>query len=111
MVLICGELRKEISEYLGLGTNNIAELTAIKRGLELVRDPRRAVRVHADSSYSIGVLTLGWKAKANQALIGEIRQHMRRFTDLRMIKVPGHSGVPENERCDQLARDAITRGK
>jgi ribonuclease HI len=24
------------------------------------------------------------------------------------VKVSGHAGVPENERCDELARDAVT---
>jgi ribonuclease HI len=32
-----------------------------------------------------------------------------RFSDVRFVKVPGHAGVPENERCDELARTAITR--
>ncbi len=31
------------------------------------------------------------------------------FKDLRWVKVAGHAGVPENERCDQLATDAIKK--
>jgi ribonuclease HI len=69
-------LRREASEYLGTGTNNIAELTAILRGLQLTaRD--RAVVIYTDSSYSIGILSLGWKAKANQELVAEIRALLR----------------------------------
>jgi hypothetical protein len=30
------------------------------------------------------------------------------FDDVRFVKVPGHAGVVENERCDVLARAAIT---
>jgi ribonuclease HI len=108
VVVIDGASRKEHGEYLGAGTNNIAELTAILRGLDLVKDPTRPVRVYTDSQYAIGVLSLGWKAKANVELIQEIKERLRAFTDVRFVKVPGHAGVPENERCDALARGAIT---
>ena len=101
-------VRIEKGEYLGLGTNNIAELTAILRGLQLTaRD--RAVVIYTDSSYSIGILSLGWKAKANQELVAEIRALLRAFPQVRFVKVAGHAGVPENERCDELARQAVMR--
>lgn len=101
-------LRREASEYLGTGTNNIAELTAILRGLQLTaRD--RAVVIYTDSSYSIGILSLGWKAKANQELVAEIRALLREFPQVRFVKVAGHAGIPENERCDELARQAVMR--
>ena len=41
--------------YLGDGTNNIAELTAILRGLDSTTG-KRPVRIYTDSEYSIGVL-------------------------------------------------------
>jgi ribonuclease HI len=53
------------------------------------------------------VLSKGWKAKANQELVARVRRTLAGHT-VRMVKVPGHAGVPENERCDELARDAIT---
>jgi ribonuclease HI len=61
--------KQELSEYLGEGTNNIAELTAIERGLQLVpaEERTRVVAVYTDSSYAIGLLSMGWKAKANQS--------------------------------------------
>ncbi|GAB4569142.1 MAG: hypothetical protein Tsb0020_23160 [Haliangiales bacterium] len=110
VVLMDGEERRELSEYLGQGTNNIAELVAIERALEIVAegDRQRPVVVHSDSSYSIGLLSKGWKAKANTELVARIRSLMSGFGDVRFVKVRGHAGVPENERCDQLARDAIT---
>ncbi len=107
VVVIDGKDRKELGEYLGEGTNTIAELTAIERGLELVRDPKRPVLVYSDSAYAIGLLSKGWKAKANVELVARIRAALPRFDDVRFVKVPGHSGVPENERCDELARTAI----
>ena len=101
---------EEVSEYLGVATNNIAELTAILRGLEMVDDPTWPVDVMSDSSYCIGLLTKGWKPKANQELVAALRETAARFSDLRFVKVRGHVGVPGNERADELAREAISQG-
>lgn len=109
VVIIDGTHRTELSEYLGEGTNNIAELTAILRGLQEVKDRSRPVVVYSDSAYSIGLLTKPWKAKKNVELVEELRALCRAFGDLRFVKVAGHAGVELNERVDQLARDAITR--
>jgi len=100
--------RRELSEYLGTGTNNIAELMAIVRALEEV-PPERTIVLHADSSYALGLLGKGWKAKANQELVERMRGLARGFRDLRLVKVDGHAGVPENERADALARAAIVK--
>ncbi len=102
-----GEVR-EISEPLGQGTNNIAELTAILLGLRLVDDPSTPVDVMTDSAYCVGLLTQGWKAKKNTELVAELRETLTAFEDARIIKVPGHSGVPDNERADALATGAIS---
>jgi ribonuclease HI len=111
VVVVAGDKRREHGEYLGRGTNNIAELTAIRRGLEiageLVRAQDRPIRVYSDSSYAIGLLSQGWKAKANQELVAELREFLRGYRSVRMVKVEGHAGVPENERCDLLARQAV----
>src|SRR5690606_17574864 len=103
----------ELSEYLGTATNQIAELEAILRGLRAVKDKRRPVVVYSDSAYSIGLLTADppWKPKKNVELVAELRELARTFPDLRFVKVAGHAGVPLNERCDQLAREAIARGR
>ena len=115
VVVIDGEKRKEHGEYLGTGTNNIAELVAIERGIvlaaELTNGARdRTLRVYSDSSYAIGLLDKGWKAKANQELVARIRKLVAASPHLAFVKVAGHAGVPENERCDELARQAISRG-
>jgi ribonuclease HI len=110
VVILDGKERKELSEYLGEGTNNIAELTAIVRALESV-PTHRTVVVHSDSAYALGLLGRGWKAKANQALVEKMRAIASKFRDLRLVKVAGHAGVSENERCDELARQAIVRGR
>ncbi len=110
VVVIEGERRRELSEYLGVGTNNVAELTAILRAVEcIVAGDPRAVTIFTDSSYAIGVLQKGWKAKANVALVAEVKQALKRLAVVELRYVPGHSGVPLNERADALATEAVRR--
>jgi len=95
-------------DYLGDDkTNNIAELTAILRAAEIVPIGAAAV-VHTDSQYSIGVLTKGWKAKANQELVANVKSALAQRKSWQLRYVPGHAGVPLNERADELAREAVT---
>jgi len=105
VVILKGETRRELSEYLGEATNNIAELVAIERAIELTAPDE--VVVHTDSQYAIGVLSKGWKAKANTALIMRIRALLSGRVGVDFVYVPGHAGVPLNERADELARMAI----
>jgi ribonuclease HI len=107
VVLQDGSVRRELSQYLGQGTNNIAELSAILEAAQAIEDPARPVRIHTDSQYAIGVLSKGWKAKANQELVASVKQALARLRDLELIYVPGHSGVPLNERADALAVQAV----
>jgi len=93
-------------EYLGDATNNVAELTAILRALEWIPSAASTIVIHTDSQYAIGVLQRGWKAKANQELVLRTRQRLE-GRHARLVYVPGHQGVPLNERADALAREAI----
>ncbi|MEJ7599278.1 MAG: ribonuclease H [Kofleriaceae bacterium] len=111
VVIVDQGAQREISEYLGASTNNIAELTAILRGLESIADKQRPVVVHSDSAYSIGLLTQNWKPKANIELVAKLRALTKQFSDLRFVKVAAHTGIPLNERVDQLAMEAINRGR
>ncbi len=103
--------RVQAGEPLGEGTNNIAELTAVQRVLEAVPDRTVPLRIHTDSSYAIGMLTMGWKAKQNGELVARIRRLLAAFPDVRMIKVKGHAGHAENELVDRLANDAARTGQ
>ncbi len=107
IVMIDADARYELSEYLGHGTNNIAELTAIQRAAEkLVGDPRR-LELYTDSNYAIGVLSKGWKAKANIELISDVKKALAKLSAYKLHYVPGHAGVALNERADELARQAV----
>ena len=107
VVMRFGKYEKEISEYIGLATNNIAELKAIQVGLLAVKKTDLPVRIFTDSKYAYGVLTLGWKAKANREMVQSIKKTMTKFKNLKIVKVKGHAGDEGNERADFLATSAI----
>lgn len=101
----------EWSRGLGIGTNNVAELTAIEMVLDLLDEaalpPRFEVMLLTDSSYAHGVLCKGWKAKANAALIEGIRSRLAARPGVQIHWVAGHVGLSGNERADALANDGV----
>lgn len=107
VVVVDAGVTTELSEYLGLTTNNVAELTAIARALDQVVARERPIQIHTDSQYAIGVLSKGWKAKANGELVATIKAELAKRPRVRLVYVPGHAGVPLNERADELARQAV----
>jgi len=106
-VLIYNNHIKEFSEFIGDATNNIAELTAIKKALEKITKNDIPIKLYVDSDYSIGVLTKNWKAKANSELISKTKELINSFNNISFYKVKGHAGVKFNERADKLACLAI----
>jgi ribonuclease HI len=111
VLLRYGGHEKEVSTYIGIATNNIAELEAIRVGLSLIRNPTLPIRVYTDSSYALGLLAKGWKATKNKELVANLRKIVSQFNDILFVKVKGHSGDEGNERVDGLATAAIARGK
>lgn len=106
-----GKHHKEISEYIGHATNNIAELTAIKKALESLKSHEYPVTIFSDSQYSLSVLNGAYKAKKNKELIESIQKLMSNFKYLKLVKVAGHSGIAGNEKADRLAVSAIENAK
>ncbi len=83
---------------------------AIQVALDVLEGCGRPVDIYTDSSYAIGVLTKGWKAKANTELIEDIKARLASFTPRpRLKKVKGHAGHPLNERADTLATGSLER--
>lgn len=107
VVLRYGKHEKEISKFIGIATNNIAELEAIRAGLSALKQRHLPVRIFTDSNYAYGLLVLGWKPRKNQNLLESVKKLISQFKDLRIIKVKGHAGVAGNERADLLATSAI----
>jgi len=99
----------EISEFIGEGTNNVAELRAILRAIEALGEDERERRIHlyTDSGWSLGVLIGGWKAKKNLQLIDKIKVRLPEFPNLELLKVKGHAGQDGNEEADALATKAV----
>lgn len=101
-------------------TNNRMELMGAIAGLEALKRPCR-VKLHTDSKYVLDGATKwihGWKkngwrtADKKPVKNVELWQRLdaaRNGHQVDWIWVKGHDGHPENERADQLARDAITK--
>jgi ribonuclease HI len=109
---------KELAGAEALTTNNRMELTAVIRALEALKRPVRA-RVYTDSQYvRRGILEWlsAWKARGwrtadrkpvkNQDLWERLEQVAAGHA-IEWHWVPGHAGVPGNERVDRLANEAI----
>ena len=61
--------------------------------------------------YAIGVLSKGWKAKANIPLIERVRDRLAKRPATHLVHVRGHAGIELNERADELAREAVRTGR
>jgi len=101
----------ELGEFIGSGTNNIAELAAILRALDELTEEERDARIHlyTDSGWCLGVLVGGWNAKANLELIEKIREHIKVMPNLELLKIKGHAGHEGNEEADRLATMSVRR--
>jgi ribonuclease HI len=113
-----GEVEKELSGGEILTTNNRMELMGAISALEALKRPAQ-VKLHTDSIYvrdGIMKWLKGWKAKgwltADKKPVKnkELWQRLEAAAQTHQVEwlwVKGHSGHPENDRVDQLARDAI----
>jgi ribonuclease HI len=121
-VLIYGTRIKEISGGEENTTNQRMELTAVVEALRALKVKGWDVVVYSDSAYIVNAFGQdwigrwqknGWKNSkkedvANQDLWKTLLALMSK-NRVRLKKVKGHSGDKWNERCDELARNAIIR--
>ncbi len=111
IVLVCGNLRREMSEGFALTTNNRMELLAVIRGLRAIKWTGAQVHVVSDSSYVVNAINKGWIRSWQQRGFAKVKN-----VDLWLQLIPllnmhsvvfhwikGHAGHPENEKCDQMA--------
>ncbi len=108
---------RELSGGEAETTNNRMELTAVIRGLQALKEPC-SVEVVTDSSYvanAINSWLKNWVAKGfkkvkNVDLWQEYLEAAKGH-DVKATWVRGHSGHPQNERCDKLAVEAAQKIK
>jgi len=118
-LLTSGEHVRELSGAEPLTTNNRMELTAVIRALEALKRPAQPLRIFTDSEYvrrGITEWVRSWKARGwktadrkpvkNQDL-WERLDTLAAGHQIEWRWVRGHSGIPGNERVDQLANAAI----
>lgn len=117
-ILMSGQHRKELKGGEANTTNNRMELFAAIAALEQLKGPSR-VDLHTDSAYLRNGITQwihGWKRNGwrtadrkpvkNAELWQRLDEATRRH-DVSWHWVKGHSGHPENERADELAREGM----
>ncbi len=118
-ILMYGDVKKEISGAEAMTTNNQMELTAPIEALSLLKRPCK-VKVYSDSAYLVNAFKEGWiynwqkngwKTASKQNVKNrELWEKIYSFTqihEIEWIKVKGHADNEYNNRCDQLAVQAI----
>ena len=111
--------RKEISGGKKDTTNNIMEITAVIEGLKLLKYPCE-VDLYSDSAYVVNCFNQGWiynwqknnwktssKEPVKNKELWEELYALTKIHKVNFIKVKGHSNNEYNNRCDEMARQAI----
>ena len=117
-VLCYKDHRKELTGGFARTTNNRMELMAAIRALQCLKG-QCSVVIYSDSAYVVHGIQKGWAKKWRrhdwkrkdqgewkdvknadlwQQLLELCEAHVVEF-----VQIPGHAGVAENERCDELA--------
>jgi len=117
-ILRYGKEVKEISGCHPMTTNNRMELTAVIESLRRIKRPCR-IRIVTDSNYVVKGMTEwinGWikrswiNSQKKPVLNRDLWEKLLKLSKPHKIEwrwVRGHRGHKENERCDELARNAI----
>lgn len=119
-ILMYKDVKKEISGAKKDTTNNVMELTAVIEALKLVKFPCK-IKVYSDSAYVVNGFLQGWiynwikknwkTADGKPVKNKELWEALYNFTKvhkIEFIKVKGHADNEFNNRCDELARNAIS---
>lgn len=117
-ILRSGVREKELSGFAEETTNNRMELMAAICALEALKRPCK-VALHTDSQYVRQGITQwmprwiqrNWRTSGGKPVknrdLWERLHEATQAHEIEWIWVRGHSGHVDNERADQLARDAI----
>lgn len=118
-VLIFNGIEKELSGANPSTTNNVMEITAVIEGLKALKRPCN-VNIYSDSAYVVNCFEKNWinnwiknnwvNSKKEPVKNKELWLELYNLTKIHKVtfnKVKGHSNVKYNNRCDELARNAI----
>lgn len=121
VILRYGEHEKELSGGFRKTTNNRMELMAAIVGLEALKKKCR-VTLRSDSEYLVRSLETRsafkwrdhnwWRSANNRAKNTDLWERLLDVYErheVSLVWVRGHTGDPDNERCDQLATEALNR--
>ena len=119
VVLMHNGHRKELQGGCPQTSNNRMELTAVIKGLEVLKEPCSVV-LYSDSKYVVDAIEKGWvtkwkknnwmRNKTDPALNVDLWEELLLLLNEHNVTfkwVKGHAQNKENERCDFLAREHI----
>ena len=119
-ILMYKENVKELSGALNNTTNNVMELTAVIEALKLLKY-KCNVKLYSDSAYVVnafnqkwiyGWIKNGWKNASKEPVknkeLWEQLYELTKTHNVEFIKVKGHADNIYNNKCDEMARKAIT---
>lgn len=121
IVLLYNGFRKELSGGFRNTTNNRMELMAVIKGLEALKE-RCDITIYSDSKYLTEAINQGWlinwrkkgwmrnkNEEVKNVDLWKILWNLMQQHEVEFQWVAGHAGNIENERCDQLATEAMNR--
>jgi len=119
-VLLSQDKKKEIRGGERDTTNQRMELQGVIEALRALKVKDWDVTVYSDSAYLVNAFQQKWldkwqrngwrNSKKEPVANQDLWQELLRLTSLnqvKIVKVKGHDGELYNERCDELARQAI----
>lgn len=119
IVLITNDYRKEIKKAFNDTTNNIMELSGAVEALKMLKEPC-SVTLYSDSAYVVNAVNNkwisnwqknGWKTSAKGPVknkkLWEDLILLLKIHDVTFVKVKGHADNLFNNRCDELANEAM----
>ncbi len=119
-ILIYGDIQREYNGAEASTTNNRMEVLAVIVGLKRLKYPCK-VEVYSDSAYTVNAFSekwiYGWEKRGWEKADGKpvLNEDLwRELYDLTVVhevtfhKVAGHADNALNNRCDELARAAIS---
>lgn len=120
-ILMYKDAKKEISGGMKETTNNIMEITAVIEALKCLK-VESDVQVYSDSAYTVNAFNQGWiynwmkngwkTANKEPVKNKELWQELYALTKkhkVEFIKVKGHADNEFNNRCDEMARNEISK--